>query len=155
VNLARDAGAPRQIARGEVHQSEGLGDRRLDERRIRNGGQRHEDHPGCALVRDRSCKLQRQACLPDSSWADERDEASGGSASQQSTSGNHAWNPAISVGEMRSDFQSARSTDAHALHAVEQAGTVSVIYASKKFEPPAVGWRMMRPINRGQAGNRG
>jgi hypothetical protein len=27
-------------------------------------------------------------------------------------------------------------------------------YASKNFEPPAVGWRMMRPINGSEVGNR-
>jgi hypothetical protein len=31
--------------------------------------------PGCALVRDCARKLQRQPCLPDSPWPDERDEA--------------------------------------------------------------------------------
>ena len=55
-----------------------LGDRRRDERRIPNGGQRDEHHAGCTLGRDRACELQRQPGLPDSSWPDERDEACGG-----------------------------------------------------------------------------
>ena len=62
----------------DVRQAESLGDRRRDERRIPDGGQRYKHHAGGALCRDRACELQRQTCLPDSSRPGERDEACGG-----------------------------------------------------------------------------
>ncbi len=58
--------------------SERLGDRRRHERGVPNGGQRHEQHTGSALGRDRACELQRQPGLPGASRSGERDEACGG-----------------------------------------------------------------------------
>ncbi len=75
---ARDARAARQVARADVRQSERFGNRRRDERRIANGGQRDEHHARRAFVRNRACEFQRQAGLPDASRTDERDQASRG-----------------------------------------------------------------------------
>ena len=48
--VARDTCAPRQVERRDVRQPERLGNRRRDECRIPNGGQRHEHHAGRALA---------------------------------------------------------------------------------------------------------
>ena len=75
---AHDAKALREIQRRDVRQSECLGDRRRDERRIPRGGQRHEHHAGRTFGRDRMRDFKRQTGLPDAAWPSERDQTYGG-----------------------------------------------------------------------------
>jgi hypothetical protein len=73
--LAREAGAPRQVLRRGIQDSENLSNRLRHERRVPNRSQPYKQHPRSAFFRDGTCNLQRQTSLSDSSWSRERDEA--------------------------------------------------------------------------------
>ena len=77
--------APVQLGRDHVHpwprgilpDPDGRGDRAGDQRRIRDGGERHEPRPVGEAVRDRRRDLEREACLAGPAGPRERDEAGG------------------------------------------------------------------------------
>jgi hypothetical protein len=75
IVVARRMRADGQIEHRHVRQAKRLGDRRGDELRAPNGGQRHEHHAGRPLCSDRARELQRQARLSGAPRAGEGDEA--------------------------------------------------------------------------------